>query len=138
LLFQQICGLCHTLYGEGAKIGPELTGSDRQNLDYVLENILNPSAVVPENYRMWTITMKDDRVLNGIILAKNEDTVTLQTISEKQVLQRSGIQTMSESQVSMMPEGLLQAIGDQQACNLVSYLMSSTQVPLPAPAGSGK
>jgi putative heme-binding domain-containing protein len=130
-LFQQICGLCHTLYGEGAKIGPELTGSDRHNLDYLLDNILDPSSVVADSYRMWTVSMKDDRVLNGIILAKNDENITLQTVSEKVVLQRNEILTMSESQVSMMPEGLLQALNEQQACNLISYLMSAVPVPLP-------
>src|SRR5262249_19991166 len=48
-VFKQACAVCHTLFGEGAKIGPELTGADRRNLDYLLQNILDPSAVVPEN-----------------------------------------------------------------------------------------
>ena len=135
-VFKQTCALCHALFGEGANIGPELTGADRRNLDYLLENILNPSAVVPENYRAWVITLKDDRVLNGIIAAKNDQTVTLQTTSEKVVLPRSEIDSMTESQLSMMPEGLLQALTDQQAADLVAYLMSPGQVPMGA--GGGK
>jgi putative membrane-bound dehydrogenase-like protein len=131
-VYQQVCGLCHTLYGEGAKIGPELTGSDRQNLDYLLDNILDPSGVVADNYRMWTVTMKDDRVLNGIVLARDDEQITLQTVSERAVLPRSEILTMSESRVSMMPEGLLQGLKDEQARDLVAYLMSPGQVPLPA------
>ncbi len=135
-VFQQTCAVCHTLYGEGAKIGPELTGSDRRNLDYLLDNILDPSAVVPENYRAWVVSMKDDRVLNGIIISQNEKLVTLQTTSEKLVLQRSEIDSMNQSQLSMMPEGLLQGLSEEQVCDLVSYLMSSAQVPLSAKAES--
>ena len=131
-VFKQACAVCHTLFGEGAKIGPELTGADRRNIDYLLENILDPSAVVPENYRAWVITMKDDRVLNGIIEVKSDKTVTLQTTSEKLVLQRSEIDSMAESQLSMMPEGLLQGLTEQQVFDLVAYLMSPAQVPLAA------
>ena len=131
-VFQQTCAVCHTLYGEGAKIGPELTGADRHNLDYLLDNVLDPSAVVPENYRAWVISMKDDRVLNGILASQTDKLITLQTTSEKLVLQRSEIDSMNQSQLSMMPEGLLQGLADQQVCNLISYLMSSGQVPLAA------
>jgi putative membrane-bound dehydrogenase-like protein len=137
-VFKQTCGLCHTLFGEGAKIGPELTGADRRNLDYLLENILNPSAVVPENYRAWVITMKDDRVLNGIIAAKDDHAVTLQTTSEKVVLQRSEIDSMTESQLSMMPEGLLQGLTDQQASDLIAYLMSAGPPPVASGAAGSK
>jgi putative heme-binding domain-containing protein len=130
-VFQQTCALCHTLFGEGAKIGPDITGSDRRNLDYLLENILNPSAVVPYDYRVWVVTTKDDRVLNGIILAQNAQSVTLQTVSEKVSLPRSEIESTRQSQLSMMPEGLLQALTDEQVANLIAYLMSPGQVPLP-------
>jgi putative heme-binding domain-containing protein len=82
------------------------------------------------------ITLKDDRVLNGIIAAKNDQTVTLQTSSEKVVLPRSEIDSMTQSQLSMMPEGLLQALTDQQAADLISYLMSAGQVPMAAGGGS--
>jgi putative membrane-bound dehydrogenase-like protein len=136
-VFQQTCALCHALFGEGAKIGPDITGSDRRNLDYLLENILNPSAVVPYDYRVWVVTTKADRVLNGIILAQNAQSVTLQTVSEKVSLPRNEIESMSQSQLSMMPEGLLQALTDEQVANLIAYLMSPGQVPLPA-GGEGK
>jgi putative heme-binding domain-containing protein len=132
LVFKQTCALCHTLFGEGTKIGPELTGADRRNLDYLLQNILDPSAVVPENYRAWVITTKDDRVLNGILAGKTDHTVMFQTTSEKVVLQRSEIDSMTESQLSMMPEGLLQALTDQQVADLIAYLMSPGQVPMAA------
>ena len=135
-IFKQTCALCHTLFGEGAKIGPELTGADRRNLDYLLENILDPNAVVAENYRAWVVTLKDDRVLNGIIAEQTDQTLTLQTTSEKVVLRRSEIDSLSQSQLSMMPEGLLQALSTQQVCNLIGYLMSPAQVPMAAAPGS--
>jgi len=70
------CMGCHTLFGEGAKIGPDLTGSQRAVLDYVLENVLDPSAVVPREYQMITFVLADDRVVGGIVLRETKDAVT--------------------------------------------------------------
>src|SRR5438105_7157785 len=58
LVFQQACGSCHMLFGEGGKIGPELTGAQRMNLDYLLENILDPSALVPSEYQVSILELK--------------------------------------------------------------------------------
>ena len=66
-LFQRTCASCHILFGEGGKVGPELTGSQRHNLDYLLENMLDPSAIVANEYRVTVVTTTDGRVINGII-----------------------------------------------------------------------
>ncbi len=131
LLFSQTCALCHTLYGEGAKIGPDLTGSGRSNLDYLLENVIDPSAIVGADFKMSVVTTKDGRVLNGIITAKTDRTVTLQSLGEQTVLERSEITEMKDSATSLMPEGLFDAMDEDQVANLNSYLMSPRQVPLP-------
>jgi putative heme-binding domain-containing protein len=126
-IFQQACATCHTLYGEGAKIGPELTGSDRGNLDYLLDNIIDPSGVVPESYRVTNLTLKDDRSLTGVVLGETETTLTFQTISEKVTLQKSEIDKRQASALSMMPEGLLESLTDDQVLQLFAYLMSPAQ-----------
>ena len=59
--FAQSCGACHVLYGEGGKIGPDLTGSDRHNVDYILESTINPSDVIPADYRLTVFTLRDGR-----------------------------------------------------------------------------
>src|SRR5206468_10097654 len=66
-LYAKTCQQCHTLYGLGGKVGPDITGSNRANLDYLLENILDPSAVIPNEYKATTIDLKSGRVLLGII-----------------------------------------------------------------------
>ena len=58
-----------TLYGEGGKVGPDLTGGGRNNLDYLLENIVDPSAVVTADFRMSIVELKDGGVLNGLVAA---------------------------------------------------------------------
>jgi putative membrane-bound dehydrogenase-like protein len=124
-LFGLTCALCHTLYGEGAKIGPDLTGSGRQNLDYLLENIVDPSAIVGADFKMAVVTLKDGRVLNGIISEKTERTLAVQSFTEKVTLERADISEIKDSAVSLMPEGMLESLDEAQVANLIAYLMSS-------------
>ena len=123
-LFNQSCGTCHKLFGEGGIIGPELTGSDRKNLDYLLENILDPSAVVPESYRVSVVTTRDDRVLNGILGTSTEQTLTLQTPTERVTLERKEVESVVASTASIMPEGLMEGLVETDQRDLVAYLMS--------------
>ncbi len=131
LLFNQSCSTCHTLFGEGKKIAPDLTGAQRNNLNYLLENIVDPSATVSKNFKLSVVLLEDGRVLNGIVLQRTEKTLMLQMATDQVVVQRAEIDEISEAPVSMMPDNLLNVLSDQQIQNLIAYLMSSTQVPLP-------
>ena len=130
-LFTTVCAACHKMYGDGAAIAPELTGSDRHNLDYLLENIVDPSAVVPADYRIAIVKLKDGRTLSGVIPEQNDRTVTVQTPAERVSFLRSDIAEMQQLSQSFMPEGLLTALGEENVKHLIAYLMSSGQVPLP-------
>ena len=67
LVFSKTCQQCHKLYGQGGTIGPDLTGSNRSDLDYLLANIIDPSAEVARDFRMSVVRTKDERVMTGII-----------------------------------------------------------------------
>ena len=129
-IFQQTCAACHRLYGEGGTIGPDLTGSGRQNLDYLLENIIDPNAMVPVDFRMSEVKLKDERTLNGVVGNTTERTVTLQTMTEKMVLERKDVSEIRHSSASLMPEGLLDTLPPDQVRDLIAYLMSPDQVSL--------
>lgn len=131
LLFNRSCLSCHKLFGEGGIIGPELTGSDRRNLDYILENILDPSAAIGLDYQLNTVTMKNKQVITGIISEESTGSITLQSINQKHVLSRADIKSITVLPVSMMPEGLVLAFKDTEFRDLVAYLASPRQVPLP-------
>ncbi|MSU51689.1 MAG: c-type cytochrome [Opitutus sp.] len=122
--YAALCGACHTLNGEGGNIGPNLTGAARDNLEYLLENILFPSAVVPDDYRLTTLTLKDGRALAGMIRARTNKTLTLQTMTEQVALSLDDIVSQETSAVSLMPAGLLDGLELNQARDLVAYLMS--------------
>ena len=127
-----LCASCHTLYGEGGRLGPDLTGSGRDNIDYLLENIADPSAVVTADFRLSTVALKDGRVLAGFIAGKTDRTLTLRTMTDTQTLERAEVTTITESALSMMPEGLIEALTPAQIRDLFAYLMGRQQVPLPA------
>lgn len=124
-VFAGVCAACHRLYGEGGQLGPDLTGSDRRQLNYLLENLLDPNAVVPADYRMEVIQLKDGRTLSGVIAERAQNTLTLQTPAQRQVVARSDIASQQTLPQSMMPEGLLQALGRDAVADLFAYLMSS-------------
>lgn len=128
VLFTAICGACHQMYGQGGKIGPDLTGSGRANIDYLLENIADPSGVVSADYRMSLITLKDGRTLSGVITGTTDKTVSIRTLAETMTLEKSEITKTDTSPVSMMPEGLLLAFQPDQIRDLIAYLMHPVQV----------
>jgi putative membrane-bound dehydrogenase-like protein len=131
MIFTVTCGACHKMYGQGGAIGPELTGSDRHNLKYLLENILDPSAVVPADFRVSVLNLKDGRTLSGVIPEQTERTLTVQTPAERLTIERTQIVKQTQLPISLMPEGLLSALGDENVKNLIAYLMSNGQVEMP-------
>ncbi len=131
MLYNKTCSQCHVLYGEGQKVGPELTGAQRSSLEYLLENILDPSAVVGKDYRMSIVMLADGRVLNGLVVSQNAQTLTLRTATEQVTIAQEDIEHVKESTVSAMPDGLLQNLSEDQVRDLIAYLMSPVQVQLP-------
>lgn len=133
-VYAKVCQQCHTLFDVGGKVGPDLTGSNRGDLDYLLQNILDPNAVIPNEYRASTIDLKDGRVLTGIVKQQDDKTLVVATANETLTLARSDLSEVAQGQLSMMPEGLLQPLADQEFRDLIYYLGRTGQTPLLATA----
>jgi putative membrane-bound dehydrogenase-like protein len=129
VLFNQICASCHRLYGEGGSIGPDLTGSGRADLGYLLHNIADPSALVAADYQLSSLTMADGRVLSGMIRSRNDSIIVLQTLTETLSLLVSDVTKSETSPLSIMPDGLLGALDETQTRDLIAYLMSKEPLP---------
>jgi len=123
-----LCLSCHKLYGEGGEIGPDLTGSGRANLEYLLENILDPSAVVSEDHRVSSLTLNDGRVVAGSIAAQNEKTITLRQPTGMVTVERASVEKLETFPLSLMPEGLLSTLQPEHIRDLIAYLMHPSQV----------
>ena len=122
--FAARCGNCHQLFGEGASIGPDLTGYERQNPDFWLPSILNPSLELREGYLNYVASMKDGRKVIGLMVEQSPRTVTLKDLTGQiSLLDRTGIDTLEASPISLMPPGLLAGLSDKELQDLFAYLM---------------
>ena len=131
ILFNRACVQCHKLYGEGGEIGPDITGSNRNNLDYLLTNMLDPNAEIPNDYRTTILRTKDNRVLVGVIRRSEGQSVTIATPAEVVTLGKADVAAIEPQNFSMMPEGLVLALKEDELRDLVAYLRGSRQVALP-------
>ncbi len=131
IMFAKTCMQCHTLYDAGGKVGPELTGANRSELDYLLSNILDPSAVVGKDYQATTIRTTNGRVVTGILKAEDNNAVTLATENDVLIIPKPEIDARKLSEISMMPEGLLSNMTKDDARNLIAYLQTTRQVEYP-------
>jgi len=129
-VFARTCQQCHTLYAEGGKIGPDLTGSNRGDIDYILHNILDPNAEIPLDYKTSTVEMKDERVITGIIKQQTEQVITIASANETLTLARKDVASIRASELSMMPEGLVDQLSENDVRDLIAYLATKGQVPM--------
>ena len=133
-VFAKTCQQCHVLFGTGGNVGPELTGSNRGDLDYLLSNVFDPSALIGKDYLAHVVATKDGRVLTGIIRSEDKDAITLATTTETLVVPRPDVEERATSETSMMPEGIWTPLSDHEVRSLVAYLASPGQVPMLANA----
>ncbi|MEX2578175.1 MAG: PVC-type heme-binding CxxCH protein [Verrucomicrobiales bacterium] len=125
-IFATSCGTCHELFGEGVALGPDLTGSNRADLGYLLENILAPSAVVGRDYLLNVVTLQDGSVVSGMLKRDTPDFVEVAMPGGSVVtVETEEIASREELAQSLMPAGLLEAMPLDQAADLVKYLGSS-------------
>jgi putative membrane-bound dehydrogenase-like protein len=132
-LFDRACAQCHRLHDAGGNIGPDLTGSDRARVDYVLENVLDPNAIVQHEYRVTTVATTDGRVISGLVVERSPSGLVLRTVTDRVVIPHEEIDVEKPSAQSLMPEGLLETLSEPQVLDLFAYLATPKQTP---PAGN--
>jgi putative heme-binding domain-containing protein len=131
VVYDKTCGQCHQLFGTGGKVGPDITGSNRKKLDYLLENMIDPNALVGKDYQAVSVVTVDGRVVTGLIKEENDTAVVLQTVEDVVTVAKSDIEERSQTAQSIMPEGQLKTLSQKQIQDLIAYLQSDSQIPLP-------
>ena len=125
-LFMASCGACHTLFGKGGQIGPDLTTFKRDDLDNMLLNVVNPSAEIREGYENYLVATKDGRTLSGFLADKDDRVIVIRGLDgQNTALPRDQIAEMKSAGMSLMPEGLLDGLNEQQVRDLFAYLRST-------------
>jgi len=123
-VFEQVCSTCHAVAGVGGKVGPDLAGAARNGLDYFLENILDPGAVLGEDYKVTVIVKRDGEALSGLVESETEEAVALRLLAESRVVKKSDIASREKQESSLMPEDLLKPLTNSQVIELLKYLTS--------------
>jgi putative heme-binding domain-containing protein len=137
-IFSAICGQCHKLFGEGQNVGPDLTGSNRGNLDYLLDNVLDPNAVIGKDYQLNIFELKDGRVASGVL--KEESPAAYRIAMPgglEQTITAAEVKTRTLAKVSTMPEGLFDALPVETLQQLVAYLQTNASPSKPEKKPSG-
>jgi putative heme-binding domain-containing protein len=129
-VFARTCQQCHTLFGAGAAIGPDLTGSNRADREYLLANVLDPSALIGKDYLAHVVATSDGRVLTGLIKSDDKDSLTLQTANELLVIPVGDVEERRPSELSMMPDDLWTPLSEFEVRSLAAYLASPAQTPM--------
>ena len=127
LLFSKHCAACHTLFGEGTKLGPDLTTANRNDRNYLLVSLVDPDSVIRKEYVSVIVQTTDGRVLTGLPVGRDDSAVTLSDGKNKQhiTISTSDIEQIHESPISLMPGNLYRQLNPQQLRDLFCYLQSS-------------
>lgn len=131
------CASCHRMAGEGGGIGPDLTGSgNRYTLSDLMENIIDPSKVISDQYGSETITKKDGSTVIGRLGSENDKTISIMTnpFAPESLIEipLKDIKSREPLPVSMMPPGLVNTMNPDELADLVAYLMSGGNPDHPA------
>jgi len=125
-LFTASCAKCHTLFSQGGQIGPDLTAYNREQLDNMLRHIVDPNAEIREGFETFAVTTHDGRALTGFLADQDAQVIVLRGFNgENTNIPRAEIEELRNTGTSLMPEGLLKELGDQQVRDLFAYLRST-------------
>ena len=128
-VFNQVCGSCHKMFEEGGDMGPDLTGSNRSDIEYILLNVMEPSAEIQDDYKMVVINTRDGRTYSGNIIGENQRQITLRVVGQEPVIiNKSSIQSKDVTEVSMMPPGLFENLTEKEIVDLMGYLKTNKRI----------
>ena len=124
LQFAARCFICHKLFGEGGSIGPELTGYDRANVDFWLDNLFTPSLEIREGFGAYIVKTKSGQFITGLMDAQDANGIVIKDMANnKTAIKQSDIEKMEASPVSLMPEGLTTGMSAADLKDFFAYLM---------------
>jgi len=132
-VFTKQCANCHTHGGEGAKIGPDLTGMATHPKAELLIHIIDPSRSVEGNFRVYTIATADGKVLSGLLTSESKTAIeVIDSQAKKHVLLRENIEELTASNKSLMPDGFEKQVSKDELVNLLEFLTQRGKfLPLP-------
>jgi putative heme-binding domain-containing protein len=123
-VFEARCAQCHTIYGKGGSLGPDLTGVGRDDVTAILTNVIDPNLVIGKPYYVNVARLKDGDVVSGLLAEESETQVVLKDQTRTINIPRSNLEKLSVQEISFMPEGLEQQMSEQEFRDLVAFLLT--------------
>lgn len=130
-LFSQHCGTCHQYFGKGGKVGPDLSGTQRTNIPYLLENIVAPNTSVSKDFQMTILRTVDGQVITGLLQNKSERNVKISNAQGSYVIPLKEVEELKKTDVSVMPTGLLENLSERQVRDLFGFLQKQPPMSVP-------
>jgi putative heme-binding domain-containing protein len=122
-VFKKVCAQCHTIYGDGASVGPDLTANGRASFEQLLSNVFDPSLVIGAGYQSTTVVTKDGRSLTGLAVENNTQRIVLKMPGGgQQIIPRGDVEYVTVSKLSMMPEGIEKLMDRSELADLFAFL----------------
>ncbi|MFN4905585.1 MAG: PVC-type heme-binding CxxCH protein [Planctomycetota bacterium] len=122
--FQKLCASCHLPENQNIEIAPKLQGTGAKGIEYAIENIIDPNAVIGKDYQARVIRIKDGQVITGLAQAESDSSISIRTATETIQIDKSDVEEFKVSENSFMPIGLLDTLDERQRIELLKYLMS--------------
>ena len=129
-VYTNTCSACHRLGDLGNDVAPDLTGYELDNLDFLLPAVIFPNLGVREEFELVTLTLRSENentgaVLAGFVTDASEGTLTIRDlVGNETKVSRAEVVDESRAAISLMPEGLLDALTDEQIRDLFEFLQS--------------
>jgi len=125
LVFAIACAACHRLRGQGGNIGPNLDAYQLNNPGFLIPAVVDPSLGIREEYAGFNVVTKDNQRLTGFIAQTAPKFIVLRDLAQNSItLPRNEIKDLQAMPVSLMPEGILDALTPQQVRDLFAFLMA--------------
>ncbi|HYG73935.1 MAG TPA: PVC-type heme-binding CxxCH protein [Planctomycetota bacterium] len=125
-VFETKCQQCHSIYGKGNDVGPELTGAGRETVDAILANIIDPNLIIGDGYYTQVAKLKSGKVVTGLLAEQSDTKIVLKREGAVlETIQRDEIEKLVQQKISLMPEGLEKTMTEQEFCDLVAFLLTT-------------
>ena len=123
------CVVCHRFAGQGGNTGPDLTNvAGRFSVRDLADAIIHSSRIVSDQYRAMLIHTESGKTIQGRIVNEDDEQLTVATDAyngrQLEIIAKTDVEQMFPSKVSLMPDGLLNTLNDQEVLDLVAFLMS--------------
>jgi putative heme-binding domain-containing protein len=126
-VFATKCLTCHQQGGQGGRVGPALDGLGLTGVEAILRHVLTPSAAMEGGYRSFRVVTRDGRVIQGLLVSSDTDAIVIRQPDAADIrIAAKDVAQAGFTGISVMPEGLLEAMPPQEVSDLFAHLMSLT------------